>query len=176
MRGPTVNSGSSATCTTSLAERNCTPMPSMLGTQLDLSACCALAPPPEESSKKFVVGLQSSKFQKACPLLSGVPPPSTPLPPKPRPPEPPVPPDLPAAPVPPSVAATVSAELCVAAAETPPAVVGVPIVVTPDGSPTIALVSGSVYSSLVCAAKRGSTGGGPSQPLSAVAPTTAVAA
>ena len=78
--------------------------------------------------------------------------------------------------MPPSTAATVSAELCVAAAETPAPVVGVPIVVTPDGSPMIALVSGSVYSSLVCAAKRGSTGGGPSQPLSAVAPTMAVAA
>src|SRR6185312_6467818 len=150
---------------TSLALRIWTPWLLIPGTQSALSACWALAPNPEESARKCEVGEQSSRCQKPNPPLSGLPPSTPTIPPVPKPPPmpglPPVP-KLPAtppsAPVMPPVPVLGAGAAATAATSAGTNVVSPfgPIVVVPLGVPTTALVSGSVYSSNVCAANFGS--------------------
>src|SRR5438105_3074324 len=123
-----------------------TPRPEMPLTQDPWRACWALAPSPEESTRKFDVGEQSSKCH--CPKPPGGP--ASTEPPSPN----TTPPSGPTAmgPLPVAVLPVASA-ICSADGS-----VAGGIAVTPEGDPMIALVSGSSYSSFVCAANRLSAG------------------
>ena len=141
-----MNWGSSGTCTTSLALRNSTPRPLIPGTQSAFRACWAVGPSPDESTRKWLVGEQSSKCQEpnppdSPPSVAGGGPPSMGGKPTPEPPE-------------------VAPPLLVEALVLP----SPPMTTTPLGVPTTAFVSGWVYSSYVSALKRES-GLEPPQPV-----------